>query len=289
MTNLVVRDLAPAFGAEISGLAPKIPLDGETLGELRRLFDERALLVFRDIEVDQAFQNYLSYAIIGREVPKQSPSVDPKRESFISNRTKNGISPSGRLLFHTDMMWCGDACELLSLYGVEVGQPAAPTMFVSAAKAWETLPADLRERVGTREAKHIHDLSYERSGGDPTVQFAKFDDDDCVAMPIAHRHPRTGETILYVCQQMTSDIVGLPKDESDELLEALFEHLYAPENVVVHDWRRGDLVIFNNLSLQHARGNVLADGPPRTLRKIFAPMPESLQTMQPHFALVGAA
>ncbi|SDC81682.1 Taurine catabolism dioxygenase TauD, TfdA family, partial [Sphingomonas sp. YR710] len=60
-----------------------------------------------------------------------------------------------------------------------------------------------------------------------------------VAMPIAHCHPRTGETILYVCQQMTSDTVGLPKDESDELLEALFEHLYAPENVVVHDWRRG--------------------------------------------------
>lgn len=286
MASLEVRDLNQIFGAEIFGLQPKIPLDDATLQQLRKLFDERALLIFRDVEIDRDFQYYLSYAIIGREEPKQDPSL-PKRESFISNKEENGIAPFGRLLWHTDMMWCEEACELLSLYGKEVGQPSAPTVFVSAAQAWKTLPDHLRTRVENLTAEHVHDLSYERSGGDATVLTAQFDDDDRTSLPVARRHPRTGETLLYVCQQMTSGIAGMPKAESDALLEELFEHLYAPENILQHDWRKGDLVMWDNLALQHARGNVEADGPPRTLRKTFAPMPEFLKTRQPQFARAG--
>ena len=287
MAGLEVRELNPVFGAEISGLEPKIPLDDETLQQLRKLFDERALLIFRDIEIDREFQYYLSYAIIGREQPQQDPSVSPKRESLVSNKEENGIAPFGRLLWHSDMMWCGEACELLSLYGKEVGQPSAPTMFASAAHGWETLPENLRARVSSLSAEHVHDVSYERSGGDATVLTAHFDDDDCTRQPIAHRHPRTGETLLYVCQQMTSAIAGLPKDESEALLEELFDHLYAPQHVFQHDWHKRDLVMWDNLKLQHARGNVEADGPPRTLRKTFAPMPEIFKTRQPQFARVG--
>lgn len=286
MANLQVRDLSPVFGSEVKGLEPRIPLDDETLQQLRKLFDERALLIFPDVEIDRDFQYYLSYAIIGREEPKQDPSL-PKRESYISNKEENGIAPFGRLLWHTDMMWTADACELLSLYGKDVGHPSAPTVFVSAAHAWKTLPEHLRARVEKLDAEHVHDLSYERSGGDETVLTAQFDDDDCTRLPVARRHPRTGETLLYVCQQMTSAIAGLPKEESDALLEQLFDHLYAPENVLQHDWRQGDLVMWDNLALQHARGNVEADGPPRTLRKTFAPMPEIFKTRQPQFARVG--
>jgi taurine dioxygenase len=288
MTNLVVRDLTRAFGAEISGLEPKIPLDGATLQELRKLFNEKSLLVFRDIQVDQPFQYYLSYAIIGREPPVQGPSTNPKRESVVSNKVENAIAPVGRLLWHSDMMWCEDACELLSLYGLEIGQPAPPTMFISAAQAWKTLPANLRARVEHRFAEHVHDMSYERSGGDADVLTAQFDDNECVRLPIAHHHPRTGETLLYVCQQMTNAIADLPKSESDELLESLFQHLYAQEKIFAHEWRKNDLVMWDNLALQHARANVKSDGPPRTLRKTFAPMPESLKTRLPQFARAGA-
>jgi alpha-ketoglutarate-dependent taurine dioxygenase len=287
MTSLEVRELNPIFGAEISGLEPKIPLDDATLQQLRKLFDERAMLVFRDIEIDRDFQYYLSYAIIGREQPQQDPSVNPKRESLVSNKEENGIAPFGRLLWHSDMMWCGEACELLSLYGKEVGQPSPPTMFVSAAQAWKTLPDELRTRIEGRSAEHVHDISYERSGGDATVLTAQFDDDDCASTPIAHRHPRTGETLLYVCQQMTSTISDLPKAESEALLEDLFDHLYAPQNVFEHNWREGDLVMWDNLALQHARPNVDSAGPPRTLRKTFAPMPDIFKTRQPQFARVG--
>jgi taurine dioxygenase len=86
---------------------------------------------------------------------------------------------------------------------------------------------------------------------------------------------------------MTSGIADMPKAQSDELLEALFQHLYRPEAVFEHHWREGDLVIWDNLALQHARPNVTAEGPARTLRKIFAPMPEMFKTKQPEFGLAA--
>jgi taurine dioxygenase len=289
MTELAIRELTPLFGAEVSGLVPQIPLEPDTLAQLRKLFDENGLLLFRDIEIDRPFQYYLSYAIIGREPPVQDPSVNPKRESVVSNKVENAIAPVGRLLWHSDMMWCEEACEMLSLYGLEVGQPSTPTMFVSAAHAWKTLPDDLRARIDGHNALHVHDVSYERSGGNAEVLTAAFDDDDHASFPVARPHPRTGETLLYVCQQMTSTIDGLEKADSEELLEALFDHLYASSSVYEHEWRKGDLVMWDNLALQHARGNVLAEGPPRTLRKTFAPMPEALKTRIPQFARAGAA
>jgi alpha-ketoglutarate-dependent taurine dioxygenase len=73
------------------------------------------------------------------------------------------------------------------------------------------------------------------------------------------------------------------------LLEALFEHLYAPEDkVLAHHWRTGDLVLWDNLALQHARPNVGIEGPTRTLRKTFAPPPpRSDRINKPQHSLVG--
>jgi hypothetical protein len=72
MTELEVRDLNPLFGAEIIGFEPKMPLDDATLLKLRALFDDKGMLVFRDLDTDREFQNYLSYALIGKEPPARS-------------------------------------------------------------------------------------------------------------------------------------------------------------------------------------------------------------------------
>jgi taurine dioxygenase len=290
VAELKIRHLNPVFGVEVTGLEPRVPLDDATLKTLRDLFDEHSLLLFRDTAMDNAFQNYFSYALIGKELPAQGEAGyrDPERKSYISNKEEAGIAPFGRLLYHSDMMWSDQPCQLLSLYGVEVAQPSQPTVFVSARQAWKALPADLRSRIEHRFAEHVHDNSYQRSNGDADVLTAQFDDDDKVRLPIAHPHPRTGETLLYVCQQMTSGIADMETAESEALLEELFQHLYAPENVFEHQWREGDLVIWDNLALQHARPNVAAQGPARTLRKTFAPMPEMTQFKPPQFSLAGS-
>ena len=72
---LQVRELHPGFGAEVAGLRPEIPLDDETCGQLRELFDERGLLVFRDLDIDPSFQRYLAHMLIGQEAPPEAAPV----------------------------------------------------------------------------------------------------------------------------------------------------------------------------------------------------------------------
>jgi taurine dioxygenase len=293
MGSLQVKELHPGFGVEISGLEPAVPLADGTVAELRQLFDRKGLLVFRDIDADLRFQTYLSQILIGED-PMANPdeSLDSpaaRRELLVSNREEGGNAPVGRLLYHSDYMWRDDVFRLLSLYGLKVEQPTSPTMFVSAAHGWETLPDDLRAKVEGRFAIHGQNASYqERSGGDTDVLLPKFADEETIRLPIAFRHPRTGATLLYVTPQFTQRIEGMSDADSEALLNELFDHLYRPEVEVQHPWRERDLVLWDNIALQHARPNITYEGPARTLRKTFAPPPGANASKRPEFTTVGA-
>jgi len=54
-------------------------------------------------------------------------------------------------------------------------------------------------------------------------------------------------------------VEGLPADESDALLSALFDHSEKPEFVYRHAWRVGDLVVWDNRCSMHAREDFPSD------------------------------
>jgi taurine dioxygenase len=66
-------------------------------------------------------------------------------------------------------------------------------------------------------------------------------------------------------------------------LDELFDHMCAPERRVQHEWRAGDLVVWDNLALQHCRPNVETEGPARTLRKVGFPMPKMRAEQMPTY------
>jgi taurine dioxygenase len=283
-----VSDLTPAYGTEIRGLdAPAAVTDPAVRSELQRLFDERGILVFKELDVDQLTQINLSRLLIDLEPLDELPTGRMGTDPFyVSNKEERGGAPFGRLLFHCDTMWSADPIKVLSLYGVEVEQPATPTLFASAAYAWDTLPADLLAKVEGLHATHGHDDAYpEREMDDPDVLRGTFEAPKSTTTPVVMAHPRTGRPLLYVSQQITMRIEELPANESEELLDELFAHLYREQYLYSHPWETHDLVAWDNQAIQHARPNVVLDGPTRTLRKVFAPPPEQIATTQhPKFA-----
>jgi len=273
MTRLDVRDLTPAFGSEVKGLDPAVPVDEDTCATLQALFDRRGVLVFRDLDLTHDEQVWLSKMLIRKqEASADRGSAEFGDNFYVSNKRPNSAAPFGRLQFHSDTMWSDQPFEVLSLYGAEVEQPSVPTVFVSSSQAWATLPGALRERAEGRSV--LHTAGAIRRGDVTDVLVTTIERPPSTITPIGRRHPRTGETILYVCEQMTKEVVGLDPAESERLLEDLFEHLYAPANRWDHQWRQGDLVVWDNVAIQHARQNVLPDGPARTLRKVASPLPQ---------------
>jgi len=81
------------------------------------------------------------------------------------------------------------------------------------------------------------------------------------------RHPTTGQELLTVNEMHTDYVVSMDARESEETLRALWSVLYAPENTYLHKWQVGDLVIWDNVALQHGRPAPPADLP-RTLRRV---------------------
>jgi len=103
-------------------------------------------------------------------------------------------------------------------------------------------------------------------------------------------HPKTGQKLLFVNEMETDHIAGIAPQESEELIEALFADMYRPEHVLEHWWNEGDLVIWDNLAVQHGRGNVNLDGPERTLRKVFGPMSaRGTMNLRPKYSKVSGS
>jgi alpha-ketoglutarate-dependent taurine dioxygenase len=271
MTGLKVRELRPEFGAEVVGLDPLAPLAPQTVRQLRTLFKERGLLVFPGLGPDARFQTYLAEQMVS-EQPVDPAALHVDELHQVSNVEKIAAVPLGRLMFHSDTMWEEDGCKAISLYGKRVAPGAIPTMFVSIAHAWRTLPEDLRARVRGRHAFHCPDATDQRRTYiTDDVMVVDFGSKQQLRLPIAYTHPRTGQTLLYVSPQLTHHVEGLDPEESEALLSALFDHMYAEPNQFTFHWRQGDLLVWDNLTMQHARPDLRADEAPRTLRKTLVP------------------
>jgi len=282
MTELEIRDLDAGFGAEVTGFDPRMIDDTDARAALLEAFERRSLLRFRDLDISHPEQVRLSKAMI-RDASADDPDAPVRPDTFyISNKRPESAAPFGRLQFHSDTMWASDPFQVLSLYGMQVELPTAPTTFVSAIEAWATLPDDLRSRVEGLHA--LHTTGEVRRGDLTDVLVATVEDPLTTVAPIGMAHPRTGDTILYICEQMTQEIVELPHAEGEALLVELFDHLYAPERCWDQEWRERDLVVWDNLSMQHARNNVTTERPARTLRKFAHPTPDMSAKQKPVFS-----
>jgi taurine dioxygenase len=239
--------LSEPVGVEVRGLDLSAPLDDDDRDHLRRLFPDRHLLLFRDQEISPDAHVALCRAL--------GPVTDPV--SWVSN-VQGGFHPEGELLFHSDYAFTGTPMLGLSLYAVELAPGAVPTRFASAVRAWETLGPELAATVRAIEVVHMIDAVSGRDnvrtrlvdvGGEaaPTDQYPRH------TAPAVIDHPSTGQPVLYVFEQQTSHVVGWPDDSGEELLQQLFAHLYQPEHTYEHHWRPHDLVVWDNVALQHGR------------------------------------
>jgi taurine dioxygenase len=290
MIDFQVRELHPAVGVEIEGLDLSREFDQETVGALRDLFDRTGLLLLRSIDISPEDQSYLVGLLIGSRAPANRAAAVANTHTYsnyVTNKDQDGYAQFGELLFHCDMMWSANAFELISLYGYKVEPPTVPTRFSSMVHGLQSLPAGLRARIEGLRA--VHETGQQRRGEHKDqLVVPQHEVLRSTVKPVVWQHPRTGRPLLFVSQQMTARIEGLAPDESELLLEQLFAHLYRPEVVCDHEWRQGDLVVWDNLTVQHARGNVEIEGPERTLRKVIGPIPVQTGISKPRMVPAGA-
>ncbi len=228
-----------------------------------RAWRERQLLLFRDQVLGEAEQ----LRAVGLFAPAIDESADAAGVNYVSNARSDGILREGVLIFHSDLAFTPHPLHAISLYAIEIPASGSATHFANAVAACRTLPAALRARAAGRSARHVFDLVSQRS--DRPYRLEETPNPVCAEHPVLWPHPDTGEEILYVSEMQTDRIGGLPGAESAALLAALLAHLYLPQHLYCHSWRPGDLIVWHNRALQHARAP-FDERERRTLRRAVA-------------------
>ena len=272
MSAIEIIPLSDAIGAEIRNVDLREPLTDAAARTIKQAWYDHVIVLFRDqdisLEQQKAFgANYGEIAIRVRDGTTRAEREMGENVMLISNIRENGEQigklPDGEMMFHSDTPYVENPQKATLLYAIEVPTKGGETLFSNSYKVAETLPEDVKMRIAGRKALQIYDYNTDDV---PTGNFDRSKHPH-FEHPIFRKHPETGRTSLFVSELMTDEIIGLPENESRQLLQSLFAHQRKEEFVYAHAWRPGDLLMWDNRCSVHARNDFPGDQR-RLLRRI---------------------
>jgi taurine dioxygenase len=276
-----IRPVCPAFGVELVG----IDLREEQSEAVRRAaaaaLCEHHLVMVRGQDLSLEDQSCFA-TWFGPLRPPDIRFFPTLRDAIlVSNvRGENG-GGSAEFVPHQDYAWSPVLLPAICLYAEEVSTSGGETIFVDAESALRALSAATAARLTGLTAIHLGPpkdttAAIERDGlaKETTVLAqphrrtgANPENRDHHHWPVVLEHPLTGHPVLFVTDLQTYVIDDLDPDEGLALLEELVAHLQNPAFQYEHRWRVGDVIIWDNIALQHARRAFPATDR-RTLRKL---------------------
>ena len=247
--------LSPALGAEIRGVDVSRLISPELFSRIEKAWHDHLVILLRGQELDEDQQVAFAERF-GELSPIHTDhhSATNKAVMYIGNRKKDGkhigALPLGEMQFHSDQCYQERPAMGTMLYAIEIPAQGGNTLFANGYKAYEALPADVRKRIEGRNAVQVYDYG---GGVLDRRHMVKPEAGVSFAHPVARTHPATGRKSLYVNRLMTHHIEGLPEEESERLLQLMFDTLERPEFIYEHRWRVGDLLLWDNRCSLHAR------------------------------------
>jgi taurine dioxygenase len=248
------------------------PLTNEQGRELVRLLWEYNLLLVRGQRLSMERQREIC-ALVG-------PVLLRSGESGYLSAVPDVETSLSELAWHADAAYTNAPFDALALHAIDVVDNASSTLFVSAERALCSLPTDLQQRLIGRRVDMISP-AYDALGGrscdlpNPTAQKRG-------EMPAIFRNPHNGRDCVWVSELQAARVIGMEWEDSRELLHEVYDHLYQPDHVFEHRWCNGDLVIWDNIALQHARGSLRNCGK-RVLQRVIV----GREGVAPHIAPVS--
>ena len=235
-----VERLSAPLGAVVKGLDVRT-LDQSTFEIVNELFCEYHVLVFPDQKITPDEQ--IDFAQYWGELAAHPYSSMPDYPNLIELKN-GGKKRDVNQHWHSDMTYAARPPKLTMLYALEAPEIGGETAFANQVLAYQELSDGLKKVLDELVAFHS-------AGGLAKIYGAKSEEAPSAKHPLVRVHDETGEKSLYACKAFTKQIVGWSVQESRALLNFLFEHAVRPEFQARHQWRKDDLVMWDNRCLQH--------------------------------------
>jgi alpha-ketoglutarate-dependent taurine dioxygenase len=252
---------AGSFACEVNGSALwETQASGDAL-KIREAFQEHGVLVFRRQSLSERELLEFGRMIGSPSIYAETHWLSTYDEVIILSNMRGqdgeplgGLANKG-LTWHTDQSYYAEPVTGCFLYGVELPANGGNTRWASLYRAYSTLSNNMKNTIDSL----VGTFSYQARAG----EVVKTDDNHDrarrvretpdVKHPLVNVNPATGRKALYIDPGTLIGIDGMPQDEADSLLDELLVHTVQPDNVYEHDWQVGDLVLWDNAVVLHAR------------------------------------
>ena len=188
----------------------------------------------------------------GRPAVPEHPEI-----TVISNVVEDGKAigalGAGEAVWHIDMSYNPVPPKGSALYALEVPPSGGDTGFFNCYAAYEALSDQLKARIADLTLKHdatLNSAGLQRSHLDAVSDVTT---SPGAVHPVYHTHPETGRRALYLGRRKNGYAVGLSVEESEALLDQLWAHADQNKFSWHHQWRVGDLVLWDNRCVMHRR------------------------------------
>ena len=235
-----IKRLGP-IGAEIKDL-DLTNLNEQESNQIKNSFLEYSVLVFRNQMLNP--EQLKSISTLWGE-----PLVHPVFKGIDGHPEIIEIKNFGEK-YHTNAHWHSDVTfedsppDATLLYSIVVPDEGGDTLFSCQHLAYNDLDSKLKSDLANKVAVHSNIGVLMLSGQDP--KNAK-----TVEHPIFRSHPETGKKAIYVTEAFVKEIKGLESEDSQKILQTLYAHATQEKYIYRHKWSKGDLVIWDNRSVQH--------------------------------------
>lgn len=264
--------LCDAFGVLVRGL------DIETLAEsdkkdLRQAFLTEGLLLLRGLPL--TLQQHIVFSRVFGNLElhpiesirhREAPEIIILEKSAVSEDDPEAEKIGGKLPWHTDLIYTAAPSRGAVLCPIVIPPEGGQTGWIDTAKVYAALPDATKQRIAGLKVVHCQQFARMKTMeppaeknpgrvpkaplenvryGEVTQSFPE------VIHPLVYTHVGTGEPVLNVSPWFARKIVGIPDEEGATLLSELQDFATQRQFTYVHDWKPGDVVIWNNWRTMH--------------------------------------
>lgn len=249
MARLEARNIKPLIGAEARADVSDL-VAGTLAQELRALIVARGVVVVRDLDITEAQQRAIT-ATLG---PVRG---DAEGETLQKVTIDPEVSAEYAAYFANTLFWHMDGyhgqtmpCFGGSFRPVRLAPEGGETEFLNAYAAYEGLDAGDRDLIDGLRV--VHSALTSGLSGTPDAsaeRIADWSTRPTATQPLVWQHESGRKSLMLGVA--VSHVEGMHPADSYDLLGRLRAHMNRPDYVYRHEWRMGDLLIWNNTGTLH--------------------------------------
>jgi taurine dioxygenase len=267
------------MGIQVIGLKPDDLSDEETRAELRRLWIDKGLIVFRDLEGPDV-QIALSEVFgpcIGHPMKPKDGSTDWRLITVQCEPGEaqiwevDGVQMAAWLPWHSDLVYVDKINHGGILRPLVVPEKGGETGFLDKIALYDDLPKYLKDKISGMHVAYKYDIDVARWKFSPKPSsvarwsktlkevMSRADNYPKVLHPMTFKQPETGRTILNISPWFALGIDGMENEEGDALLRELINYIVEYPRPYFHKYEPNDMVLFDNWRVLHCATGILPD------------------------------